>query len=337
MKKKIFVCMMCMLLVIGMSGCEKRKQWIFSLHGEKLYDKDVMAFGIVYGSEHNIANSEQLNEIYEGKKTYQEYYKEQFSESVIETTILYAEAKQKGYKLSKEAEQEVYDSADALVEKYSEKWLEIKNLTKDDIVEVYKKEALGELYIEKEMQTEGEKKGNSKDEGTERYVRIFQVTFPTVKLDDEGMVISNSNGEMENVSEEEKEKRKQEAESFAESAKAGGDLTELLKEYDSKVTGVERILKYADLDEAYKKAVDEIDEKEISSVIESDYGYYVIELLESDDNSHAQKLAGYKEDVVFDEVKSDIINRLLDVYAKEEKEYRNREKWDEISFVSFLK
>lgn len=337
MKKKIFVCMMCMLFVIGMSGCEKRKQWIFSLHGEKLYDKDVMAFGIVYSSEHNIANSEQLNEIYEGKMTYQEYYKEQFSESVIETTVLYAEAKQKGYKLSKEAEQEVYASADALVERYSEKWLEIKNLTKDDIVEVYKKKALGELYIEKEMQTEGEKKDNSKDEGTERYVRIFQVTFPTVKLDDEGMVISNSNGEMETVSEEEKEKRKQEAESFAESAKAGGDLTELLKEYDSKVTGVERTLKYADLEETYKKAVDELDENEVSSVIESDYGYYVIELLESDDSGHAKKIAGYKEDVALDEEKSDIIDKLLAVYAKEEKEYRNREKWDEISFASFLK
>lgn len=331
MKKKIFVCIMCMLLVFGMSGCGKGKQWVFSLHGEKLYDKDVMAFGVIYGSEHNIANSQQLNEIYEGRKTYQEYYKEQFLEELIETTILYAEAKKNGYKLSKEEEQKVLEQAN----QYDETWLEIKNLTRDDITEVYEKKVLAELYLEKECQT-AEKKNTSKKE-EERYIRVFQVIFPTVKLDDAGMVVSNENGEMETVSDTEKATRRQEAESFAESAKAGEDLNELLKEYDSEVTGVERTLKYADLESEYKKAVDELEENEISGVIESDYGYYVIKLLNSKDSEHAQKLAGYEENVALDEEKRAVIDKLLELYAKEEREYCNREKWDEISFASFLR
>ena len=63
----------------------------------------------------------------------------------------------------------------------------------------------------------------------------------------------------------------------------------------------------------------------------------VLKLLNSKDSEHAQKLAGYEEIVAFDEEKRAVIDKLLELYAKEEREYCNREKWDEISFASFLR
>lgn len=344
MKRRILMCVLCAIFVFGLSGCGKGNKWIFSLNGEKLYDTEVRAFGVIYGSEHNIAKSEQLKEIYEGKQTYEDYYKEEFLDFVIENTVLYAEAKKEGCKLSEGAEKEIQDKTDALVTKYGEEWLEIKNLTREDIENAYEKRALGECYLEKQtVDIDGEDSDSSSDDEAgsqtenERYIRVFQITFPTVELDDEGMIVSDLDGKGKSISGVEKEKKKLEAEEFAQAAKEGENIEKLLKNYDKTVTGIECTLKYVDLEPAYKKAVDELKTNEISDVIESDYGYYVVKLLNADDSEHADKIAGYEKNAVVEKEKSDILKKLLETYAKDETEYWNKELWEDISFSGFLK
>lgn len=343
MKRKILMYVLCTALVFGLSGCGKENKWIFSLNGEKLYDTDVRALGIVYSSEHNITNSEQLKEIYEGKQTYEDYYKEEFADFVIENTLLYAEAKKEGLKLSKEAAKEVQDKTDAIVKNYSKEWLEIKNLTEADIEEAYERKALGEYYLEWQT-ADGD--GNQKDGGQDeeagskpdqdRYIRVFQVIFPTVELDDEGIIVSGEDGKGKSLSGTEKAQKKQEAEEFAQSAQEGEDMEQLLKKYDKTVTGIEYTLKYEDLEAAYKRAVDGLKVNEISGVIESDYGYYVIKLLDADDSEHAQRVAVYEENAAVEEGKNDIVQKLLDTYTRDEAEYWNKEEWNDIRFSGFL-
>ncbi|MDE6434028.1 MAG: peptidyl-prolyl cis-trans isomerase [Lachnospiraceae bacterium] len=342
MKRRILMYALCTVLVFGLSGCGKENKWIFSLNGEKLYDTEIRAFGVIYSSEHNIADSEQLGEIYEGKQTYEDYYKEEFLDFVIENTVLYAEAKKEGLKLSKEAAQEVQDKTGALVTSYSEEWLEIKNLTREDIEEAYEKKAMGECYL-KEQITAGEQGDDSQDAEAgeqmekERYIRVFQVTFPTVELDDEGIIVTDADGKGKRLSGEELKKKKQEAEEFAQSAQNGENIEQLLKKYDKTVTGIEYTLKYEDLSPTYKKAVDGLKINGISDVIESDYGYYVVKLLDTDDNQHTERIATYEKNAAMEEKKSDIVKKLLDTYTKDEAEYWNKEAWENISFSSFLR
>lgn len=344
MKRRILMCVCCAVFVFGLSGCGKGNKWIFSLNGEKLYDTEVRALGVIYGSEHNIAKSDQLKEIYEGRQTYEDYYKGEFLDFVIENTLLYAEAQKEGLKLSKDDAREVSDETDALVAKYGEDWLEIKNLTREDIEEAYEKRALGECYLEKQTEDlEGEESSLGQDDETgsqmenERYIRVFQITFPTVELDEDGMLVTDSDGMGKSVSGVEKNKKKQEAEEFAKAAQEGGDVTALLKKYDKTVTGIEYTLKYEDLEQAYKKAVDRLKPGEISDVIASDYGYYVVKLLNSDDSEHAQRVTAYEKNAVIEKEKSDILKKLIDTYAKDEEEYWNKEAWDAIPFSVFLK
>jgi len=344
MKRRIMMCVCCAVFVFGLSGCGKGNKWIFSLNGEKLYDTEVRALGVIYGSEHNIAKSDQLKEIYEGRQTYEDYYKGEFLDFVIENTLLYAEAQKEGLKLSKDNAQEVSDETDALIAKYGEDWLEIKNLTREDIEEAYEKRALGKSYLEKQTEDlEGEESSPSQDDETgsqmenERYIRVFQITFPTVELDEDGMLVTDSDGMGKSVSSLEKDKKKQEAEEFAKAAQEGGDVEALLKKYDKTVTGIEYTLKYEDLEEAYKKAVDRLRPGGISDVIVSDYGYYVVKLLNADDSEHAQRVTAYEKNAVIEKEKGDILKKLIDTYAKDEAEYWNKEAWDDIAFSGFLK
>jgi parvulin-like peptidyl-prolyl isomerase len=322
------------LLVTGLFGCGKGNDWVFSLHGEKLYDTEVRAFGVIYASEHNIISSEQLEETYEGRKTYEDYYKEAFSDDLIETMVLYGEAKEKGVTLSEEEKEEVESKTTALTEKYGDTWLEVKNLTKDDIQEVFEKKALGEAYLK--QQTE-ENEETSSDEEKERYVRVYEVCFPTVKINDDGMVASNQDGTLQNISATEKEEKKQQAEEFSDKAKEGEDMETLLKDYPSDVTGVERVLKYEDLDSTYKKTLEALGKNEISGVFETDYGYYVVKMLEQDDTEHGEKIENYEADTALEAKKDEVLEELMEVYAKDEAEYRNAEKWEDISFSSFLR
>jgi foldase protein PrsA len=352
MKKKGLALALVAALVTGLFGCGKGNDWIFSLHGEKLYDTEVRAFGVIYASEHNITNSEQLGETYEGRETYEDYYKEEFSQDLTETIVLYAEAKKEGVKLSKEEKQEVENQAQTLAEKFGDTWMEVKNLTVEDLQDAYEKKAIGEAYLERQVEedeskqqgdatdkeaTDSEQQSSVSDASNQRYIKVYEVSFPTVELDENGMVVSNQDGEVETISAEKKEEKKEQAQEFSEKAKDGEDMETLLKDYDATVTGVERVLKYNDLESAYKKAVDALGKNEISGVIETNYGYCVVKMLEEDDTDHEEKLDNYEAEAAVGEKKDEVLDKLLDTYAKNESEYRNEELWEEVSFSGFLR
>jgi foldase protein PrsA len=357
MKKKSLALALVALLVTGLFGCGKGNDWVFSLHGEKLYDTEVRAFGVIYASEHNITNSNHLQEIYEGRETYEDYYKEEFSKDLTETIVLYAEAKKENVKLSKEEKQEAESKAQTLADNFGDTWMEVKNLDVEDLQDAYEKKAIGERYLEQQAEQEETDSGQQTDESEQgetdsgqqvdtadgeengsgqRYIKVYEVSFPTVQLDENGMVVSNQEGELETVSTAEKEEKKQQAEEFSEKAKDGEDMESLLKDYDATITGVERVLKYEDLESAYKKAVDALGKNEISGVIETNYGYCVVKMLEEDDTDHEEKLGNYEAEAAVGEKKDEVLEKLLDTYAKNESEYRNEELWDEIVFSGFL-
>jgi hypothetical protein len=60
-------------------------------------------------------------------------------------------------------------------------------------------------------------------------------------------------------------------------------------------------------------------------------------MLEQDDTEHGEKIDNYETDAALETKKDEVLEKLLDTYANDETEYRNAEKWDEISFSSFLR
>ena len=329
-KKQVLLQVICIGLFVCLSACGKGSRWIFSLNEEKVYAQDITAFGLIYAREHNIENTDKLQEIYEGKETYQEYYKGQLEDEIISTVLLYGKAKEDNCNLTEEEKKEISKNAEELIASYGEDWIKKKKIKVADIERIYEMRLLGDAYIEKQ------KDENIQEEKT-RYIRVYQVTFPTILLDEDGMVKSNQDGTVQRQSEAEVIGRKLEAEDFAEKVKSGEDMEKLVKDYDNTVTGIEKTLKYEDLESSYRQAVDKISVGESSGVITSEYGYYVVKLIDADDTEYADSLLNYETEKAFQDERTAILQELYDDYIRDDKNYKNSKRWDKIAFTSFLK
>lgn len=332
MKKHILLSFICIGLLVCLSACGKGNKWIFSLNGEELYDKDITVFGLIYAKEYNIENTDKLKETYEGNETYEEYYKSQLEEEIISTVLLYGKAKENNCKLTKEAEKEVSQNVEELIEAYGKEWIETKDITQSDIEKIYEMKLLGNSYIES---LTGEEDEEVQKENT-RYIKVYQVTFPVVLLDKNGMMQSDQDGTVQKQPEAEIAVKRSEAEAFAQKAKSGEDMEELVKDYDDTVTGAEKILKYEDLDLEYKKAVDKISEGESSDVITSEYGYYIIKLIDADDTEYEESISAYETTKISQDKQDGVLKELYETYIGDDKDYKNNKKWEEITITSFL-
>lgn len=329
---------LCLVMMLGLVACGKSDEWIFSLNGEMLYDKDVAVFAYIYTMEYNVNNVEQLDEVYEDTTTYGEYYKQQLEEDIVTTVLLYKEAKENKIKLTDEEEEEIKVRTDKVLERFGEKVLEGRDISKSDIEKVYEMKLLGDAYLNSLPTGEQDERASSGlDSGeAERYVKVYQVTFPTVQLDEDGMVQSDTEGNLKKISVTEIAEKEQEANTFAESAKQGENMETLLQDCDVTVTGIEKYLKYEDLEPEYQTAVDRLSVGEVSDVIESDYGFYVIRLLEKTDKDYAETIKQHEQQSVDVSVKETEVERLYGDYAQPNREYKNVSAWNGIDMKSYI-
>ena len=324
-----------LVFVAGLFGCGKNKEFVFIINDEEISKKQVDIFGFIYSAEHGLVSMDELSQKYDGEKTYEQHYKEEMELDIIRTVLLNKEAASNGEKLDSELKDEVTKKTDALIEKFGEDRLDNKNIKRNDILTIYEWKVLGEHYAESlSSKSEDEKRDknndNASDENVEeddRYIKVFQVLFPTADFDDEGMVVTDNDGNIKQVSEVEKQSMKEAAENFSESVRSGGDINELLKEYPASVKGSERILKYNDLESDYKKAIDSLSTGGVSGVIESKYGYYVVKLIEKNDEEHRELVNDYEAKLNVNETKDKLFEELYRKYIGNNNEYRNNDQW----------
>lgn len=329
--KKITSVCMCMILLAGLTACKEEQSWIFSINGREFYNQEITIFGLMFTMDYNIRNTEHLQESYEEEKTYSEYYKEQLEKEIINIIILYQEAEQNDYCLGKKEEENIKTKTDRFLDYYGKEWLFESGIKREDVEQIYKLRVTGDSYLQSIS------KDNEKDDKPDRFVKVFQVIFPTVELDEDGMVISGPDGEVTHISDIKIEQKKTEAQSFCDRAKAGEDIEALLKDYDNTVTGIERYLQLSELDAEYKKAVEGLEKGGISDVIISDYGFYVIKLLEKNAAEYARTLSVYEDNKQRKTVREDVLSDLYDKYIRGQKEYKNDSEWDKVSLELFIK
>lgn len=331
--KRILSIGMCLVMLMGLCACGKGDDWVFHLNDETVSGNDVAAFACIYTTEYNVTGQEQLDEIYEDSTTYREYYKQQLEDDIVSTILLYKEAKEKGVKLSKETKEKIQMHTEYVAERFGEATLEELGVSKADIENVYEMKMFGEAYLD----TLSEDEGAHDAAAVERYIKVYQVTFPTVSLDESGMIQSDAEGNLKRVSSAEILRMEQDATAFAEAAKQGKDLETLLKDCPSQVSGMEKHLKYNDLDQKYQATVDSMVVGDVSSVIESEYGFYVIRLLEKDDKEYAQTMLSHEQESEKITAREAELDRLYSEYAQLNKEYKNTTAWDLVNIKDYMK
>ena len=326
-KKQVMAVILCILLAADVFACGRGGRWIFSLNGEKVYDTDVTAFGLIYIREHNLSDEEQMKKAYDNSKTYGDHYKEELENVIISTALLYHEANEAQFELPDEIKQEAQKSAEEIAAFCGEERMSDLDISVSDIERVFRMKLLGDAYVNSLSQ---------EDRKAERYIKVYQVTFSTAALDKEGMVQSDGAGKIVQLSDELIAQRKADALELVDKVQEGGDLETLSKSYGNSVTGMEKYLKYDDLKEEYKRVVDSVSEGKASGLIEGDYGFYVIELIETDAKEHAESVALYEEGTGIQEKKDEILEKLYEVHVRDDKDYKNDKRWKRISMLSFL-
>lgn len=352
--KKVISVGIFFVIILGLCACDTSDVWVFSLNGEKLYQKEVAAFAYVYVMEHNIQDKEQLEEDYENSQTYEEYYKDELEDDIISTTLLYKEATENKIKLSGEQKKQIKNNAEVVVERFGQEILDKYELSNSDIEKVYEMRMLGKLYLESlsEDARNGEDDSNKAADqeekekediaasavvSGERYIKVYQIIFPTVELDDNGMVRTDADGSLKKISSSEAAAMKEEAIAFVENAKKGANIEELVQDCRDGVTGSNKYLKYEDLDKNYQSAIDKMALGDISDVIESDYGYYVVCLLEKDDKKYAETMGNYQQETDVLTLHGEELERLYSEYAQENRGYKNTSLWDSLDIKDYMK
>lgn len=350
--RRILVVLFSVMFVLGLTGCGKKSDAVFTLNGTTVDKKDVDIFGFIYVMEHSIVDDAQLSDYYEYDETYAEHYKNDLEQDIILSVLLNKEADDNKIVLSSDDKKMAEERAEALVDIIGSDRLKNVGIDKNDIKKIYEMKIHGNSYaasigeyLPSEVGNKENTGENGKDDGTadgnqdeemDRYIRVFQVTFPTVILDEGGMVQTDSNGQLVRVSSEEIDNMKQSAESFSDRAVNGEDVEKLLKEEPANVTGDERVLKYNDLADEYKSAVDGLMPGAVSGVISGEYGFYVVKMLDPADNEHAETIKNYEVQKVGEEARQKLFNRLFDTYLSDEKDYRNDDLWDGISITDYV-
>ena len=213
--KKIIVGCMCLLLVF-LPACEKHNNWIFSLRGEEIRDKEVTIFGLLYAQEYNLTDVSLMVEEKSNGETYAEFHKRGLENEILSTVLLYREAKDAAYELSEEAKESVRDNVEEFLSNYGKEELKSDGIAEIDIERVFEMRAIGNAYAQSLSDDLTQKK-------EERYVRVLQVTFPTAQIDKNGMVQADETGEVVKFSEEECRKIREAAEAFVFRNREGED------------------------------------------------------------------------------------------------------------------
>lgn len=323
-----------LFLVANMTACGNGTRWIFSLNGEKLYHKEVDAFGFVYAMDHNITNEGQMEEVYEDGDTYAQHYKKELEDSILSGVLLQQKANDAGIQLSKDQKKECKKKAKALVEVYGKERLQDKKVEQGDIQKVYETIRMGELYIE--SVTQDEDTADDSAEKDNRYVTVYEALFPTVLFDKDGMLLSDTDGDVRQMSTSEKEEQYNKAQEMVQKITDGEEPERAAVSYGDSVVATKKHLKYADLTAQYQKALDGLDENEVSSVFEGTYGYYVIQLLDKDAVEYEEQVTGYEKQTKSQDARKEIVDQLYDSYVGTDKNYRNDKRWEMIVITDYL-
>lgn len=299
--KNVVLSILIVSLMLLCFGCGKEEKTICKVGNETLDERDMTAYGIMFAREHGLYSGDDFEAIYEDGMTYEEYYKNQLRQDVVETLLIYCKAKEEKVDLDKDEKKQLKEKMSDIIDAYGNHWLNDNKLNKDIIERACTIRMVSDKYLQQEMANAG---GKSKDSEKDRYVKLHQVQFMTVRMKKNGLVDTSLDGDVQNLPMTDIAKVKKEAEDFASRAQAEQSITVTRKDYNSYMNQIENYYKYDDLDEEVREAIDTMQQGEISNVVHFKYGYCVFELLEADAKDFSQSLFEYEyseEEKVFKE------------------------------------
>lgn len=304
--KRIMSMALASIIALGMifaTGCSKKEvstadSLVVTVNDQKVYLDEMMYY--IYAMEANVNQYEELYQQYYQKSywdmeieegvTVRDQVKDYIMDTAVMYTILYDKAVSEGYKLTDEEKTTAEENATALLEQISEEQLKITGFTKDSLIEVQEKLALGEKYYNTiieglEIDEDAVKKTINKEDYRQfntEYLFVSTVTF-------------DEKYNQVDLSDDEKAAAKKVITSALEKAKSGTELSDIASELSTDdITVTTNTLNFVkddgSADEAYQTAAILLENGDVADgIVETDTGYYVIKMVDNNNTESYDK------------------------------------------------
>lgn len=226
---------------------------------------------------------------------------------------VYLLALEKGVTLTEQEEEWLEEAADAYFGSLTEAEVEVLGITKEMVLQLYKENALADkVYQQIVAQVNPE---ISDDEA--RIITLEQIFMPTVQKDKGGNIISYSAEMKAGVLDKMSQIRQK--------ALDGEGFTELAGKY-SEDEEIRISFQKGEADPAIEKAVFQLQTDEISEVIETSDGYYLLKCITTFDRAEtdANKL------VLIEKRKNEVFRLEYDTYVEKQARKLNEKLWQNI-------
>lgn len=193
------------------------------------------------------------------------------------------------------------------------------NMTEEQLTQLYREYRLAERLVTQVTAVVEEE--ISDDEA--RVIEVQQIVFPLKKIGEDGSVISLSATELADV--------RAKAQEAADRAAAGDSFSLLQETYSSEAVGSIRVSRY-DVEQAWESAVFALGKEEISGVIETQNGIYVVRCI---NNMLSDETLTNKE-VIRERRKAQVFYQEYNAYVAKLLVQNKEDGWQSLSFTNWV-
>lgn len=195
-----------------------------------------------------------------------------------------------GVELSDEETANIETNTDNYMNQYGEDFLAEYGIDRDAVKQLFTEQAYIQAIINKakeDMAQDAYEENVEKFDGINFHTMHYAL-FPSIEYDESGNPVVDDNGANVDLSQEELKKQKEKAEELQKRAKDGEKLEDLIEEYGiTASSGEERNYEGAYTDEL-NKVVENMKEGDISEVVETDAGYMVVRMDNTNDTDYKE-------------------------------------------------
>lgn len=282
----IWLIVLVLLAVSVITIVKTKKKRMFIIGSEKVYADEVSFYALQCAFNYHLSNADMLYEYYDGTTTYEEQYKNEVKQAIVDTKVMYLAALQKGIRLSEEDQGEVAKEVAQTLSNIGA-YLDKFNIDESLVTEILTEQKYAKLLKETVV---------SEKEDVHTYFHVYNLLFPTVKTNADGTIATNADGSLVPENETNKQKKYAMAMKAIELSKTDMTLEAIAKELGVTETSGDI---YGDIEnydsEKYLEEIHSMTEGDVSQIVETIYGYNVFCLISKDDKEYAAQMKAQEE------------------------------------------